>query len=101
MASAKTLVLVPGHGVCTNPVEPNRDDSWHGIFPNEARLLVEHICAGVRLAVQDPSAVLVFSGGMTRPSAGELSEALSYRQIAEHGGWFGHAEVAGRTLLEE
>ena len=43
-----------------------------------------HIRRGVEVAAKDPSAVLVFSGGQTRPDAGPRSEGVSYFRVAEH-----------------
>lgn len=41
------------------------------------------------IAVQDPSALLIFSGGMTRP-ASTLSEAMSYYRLAKAGNIYSH-----------
>jgi hypothetical protein len=64
--------------------------------------MLEHMRAGVELVAEDPTAVLIFSGGQTRRSAGPISEALSYYWASQHEGWWGHADsVPARTFLEE
>jgi hypothetical protein len=55
----------------------------------QVETFVEHIREGVRLAGEDMNALLVFSGGETRFSAGPRSEAQSYWMVAEHSSWFG------------
>ena len=71
------LIIVPGHGVCrenrTAPDMAGLDTSWVGIFPGEGPCYVEHTQEGVRLASENPKALLVFSGGQTREDAGRRS----------------------------
>merc|ERR1712096_465826 len=52
--------------------------------------LVSHIQRGVMEAASDPKALLVFSGGQTRPEAGPHDEGSSYYRVAEHYRWWGH-----------
>ena len=63
------------------------------------------------IAAQDPSALLIFSGGETRPAAGPRSEAQSYWMVAELSKWWQHDvddtagggqwSVRSRTSTEE
>ena len=98
--SLDTLIVVVGHGICMNPEAPNNESSWVGIYPNQARLLYAHCAAGVAEAANNPTSLLVFSGGATRPQSGGLSEAESYRNIAETAQWWGKFDVASRSCLE-
>jgi hypothetical protein len=67
----------------------------------EANSFLEHIKLGVKAASQDPTSLLLFSGGQTRAEAGPRSEGLSYWLAAEAGGWFGHQNVRSRSFTEE
>jgi hypothetical protein len=99
------LIIVPGHGVCkksfTGLDAAPLDSSWVGIFPGEGPFYVAHIKEGVRLAAEDPGALLVFSGGQTRGEAGRRSEAESYWEIADAAGWWSHVDVKDRAAREE
>jgi hypothetical protein len=99
-SGARRLIVVPGHGVCLRPERAALDESWAGIFPGEAACLVEHAGRGVALGAQDAEALLVFSGGQTRASAGPRSEAESYRELAAAAGWWGEPAVAARVRCE-
>ena len=98
--------MVAGHAVYVAPSRSadriRREDSWflepfqHG----QLATMLEHIRRGVELAAQDNASLLVFSGGETRSAAGPRSEARSYWEAAEALGWFGHATVAERSVLE-
>lgn len=96
-------VVVAGHAICTNPVQPMAESNWI-LLPfqrNEVACYIGHIEAGVRAAAADPNALLLFTGGYSRPEAGPRSEAQSYFWIADHFGWFGHPEVRHRAITEE
>ena len=67
----------------------------------EAQSFVDHIEMGVKAAAEDPSALLLFSGGQTRREAGPRSEGLSYWVVAEAAGWFNTSGVRNRTFTEE
>lgn len=67
----------------------------------EAQSFVDHIEMGVKAAAEDPSALLLFSGGQTRREAGPRSEGLSYWVVAEAAGWFNISGVRNRTFTEE
>lgn len=97
------LVMVPGHAVWNMRDDPALDSSWFlKPFQNgEPHYFIEHIKAAVRFAVQDPEALLVFSGGATDEKAGPRTEALGYWLIAEWYGWWGLPAVRARAVLEE
>ena len=61
-----------------------------------------HIQAGLNAAMFDPAALLVFSGGATRPSAGPGTEGESYYRVADAKDlWPQHSNVRARTTVEE
>lgn len=96
-------VIVAGHAICTEVRDPWREENWI-LLPfqrGEVACYIGHIEAGVRAAVADPDALLVFAGGCSRAEAGPRSEAQSYFWIADHLGWFGHPEVRARAITEE
>jgi len=103
----RNLIVVAGHSViksgCLDGVDKNDDRWWLLDYQRETGMpeaFVSHIAEGIRLAKEDQQALLLFSGGQTRPNAGPVSEALSYFQVAEHLGWT-RGEVGGRIGLEE
>ena len=115
MDQGTDLVLVTGHaafkaGVREVAADVERGDDWV-LLPfqqGEPPFYVEHIRTGVELAAGNRSALLVFSGGRTRPEAGEWSEAETYRRIAEARHWWIadedpalRASIAQRTATEE
>ena len=80
------------------------DDLVHSIcacYAGEAQSFVDHIRLGVQEAAEDPTALLLFSGGQTRQEAGPRSEGLSYWIVAEAAKWFGTEDVRKRTFTEE
>jgi hypothetical protein len=96
---------VAGHAVfrkgCTTPDLAALDSSRMGGYPGEGPFYIEHVRAGVLRAAHDLAAILMFSGGMTQAVVGLRSEAESYREVARDHDWWGHREVAGRTLTED
>jgi hypothetical protein len=85
----RDLVLVAGHAafkanVSGVPAAVDSDDAWvlQSFQTGEPPFYVEHIRRGVVLAANNPAALLLFSGGRTRPDAGEWSEAKTYLDIA-------------------
>ena len=94
--SQNNAVVVAGHAICADEV------NWI-LLPfqrGEVPFSIEHIEAGVRAAA-DPDALLIFTGGCSRPEAGPWSEAQSYYWIADRLGWFGHPDVRRRAITEE
>jgi len=66
--------------------------------PGQVDSFLEHIRGGVLEAAADPHALLLFSGGETRASAGPISEAASYWMVAQGQQWFG-ACLSDRQLV--
>lgn len=99
------LVLVPCHAVCVTPEadDPSADAAWtlQAFQRGEPPCYIEHIRRAVEIAAQATDARLIFSGGMTRVEAGPVSEAESYRRVAERFGWWGFAGVAERAATED
>lgn len=84
------------------PMDAELDDFW-ALQPfqrGEGRYFIDHIRAGVQLTAEDPTALLIFSGGQTRyPEI--LSEAQSYFQLAQLFNFFQYQHVQARTTTEE
>jgi len=112
------LVLVAGHAVLDPHADSlesadRREGVWHLMDyqrnQDMPQVLVSHIQRGVREAAGDPKALLVFSGGQTRPEAGPHDEGSSYYRVAEHYDWWGQASgvegselsVAQRAVTED
>jgi len=99
----RNVIVVAGHAICQEVNDLWNEKSWI-LLPfqsGEVASYVEHIRAGVLAAAADPEALLIFSGGCSRPEAGPWSEAQSYYWIADHLGWFGQPEVRDRAITEE
>jgi hypothetical protein len=67
------LVLVPGHAIFSgcDSLHAYSDDNWileKWQHDGTVKTLVQHITKGVEIAVQDPEALLVFSGFALLPS---------------------------------
>ncbi|WVQ97797.1 hypothetical protein IAU59_004912 [Kwoniella sp. CBS 9459] len=82
------LIMVPGHAIWLgHDVEMIREDDDWVLEPMQrggsVKTYVKHIERGVEELRADPNALLVFSGGATRPPPSPpLSEALSYHNLA-------------------
>lgn len=96
-------MIVAGHAVVRELARVEEDAGWYLLDyqRGEPRRFIEHVAAGVAAAAADPEALLLFSGGTTRPDAGPVTEAWSYWQVADHFKWFGHMGVRERAYLEE
>jgi hypothetical protein len=84
----------PPHPKHTHPSPPAPQ------VPGEPQSFIDHIALGVQAAAQDPTALLLFSGGQTRRAAGPRSEGLSYWQVADAAGWFNATGVRERAFTE-
>lgn len=86
------LILVACHApfkgeVSGVPDQPESDHLWilnKDFQLGETAFYIEHIRRGVVLAANNPAALLLFSGGLTRPEAGTWSEARTYHELAKH-----------------
>jgi len=102
------LVLVAGHAVVMaedlGDIDQNEQDWYlepYQIGQDLPGALVGHIQSGVEIAAADPKALLVFSGGQTRPDAGPRDEGSSYYRVAEHFHWWGHTEKKQLRLAND
>lgn len=100
----QNLVMVAGHSVFVGNDFSDFENtkSWYLYDYQKGQLpsIIEHIQLGVEIASQDPTSMLLFSGGQTR-GVGPLSEAGSYTRVARAANWFGHDRVAHRSFTEE
>ncbi|KAK4050823.1 hypothetical protein OIV83_003245 [Microbotryomycetes sp. JL201] len=99
-SNLKHLVLVPGHAIWTgcDASKATQDDTWiledmqkgmflRGVMVPDKKLICLRQEATAEIAVRDPEALLVFSGGMTRAHT-DLTEAISYFRLAKAGNVF-------------
>lgn len=109
-AKLKTLVIVAGHAIYTSSkwdVNSLRDETNWLLEPfqkGQVSTFLKHIEKGVQLVSNDPTALLLFSGGQTRDGAGPRSEGMTYWSIANAANWFGHkslTQTANRSFAEE
>jgi hypothetical protein len=106
---AKNLIIVAGHSVIVsgNLEKAGTDESvWWLLDYQRGRgmpqAILGHIEAGIREASHDSDALLIFSGGVTRPFTGPLSEGASYFQVADAMNlWPQGNSVRARTIAEE
>ncbi|KZT24184.1 hypothetical protein NEOLEDRAFT_1067761 [Neolentinus lepideus HHB14362 ss-1] len=81
------LVIVPGHAIWKggDPTRILNEEDWilesYQKGGGRVNAFYQHIKGGVKLALEDPRALLVFSGGQTR-SASTFTEADSYHRLA-------------------
>jgi len=98
------LVIVACHAVYTAQdfFAPESDASWalQEYQKGEPPAYIQHIEAGVQRAFEDPSTLLIFSGGQTRVDAGPKSEAQGYWMLAENARWW-NLPVKHRVSTEE
>ncbi|BGP02181.1 hypothetical protein RTBOTA2_005060 [Rhodotorula toruloides] len=88
-ASLRHLVMVPGHAIWQgcDASHATEDKDWI-LEPMQrggsVRTYLKHIAKGAEVAVRDPEALLIYSGGQTRPNS-DLTEGLSYARLAKLG----------------
>lgn len=83
------LIIVPGHAIhrCKSrkALVSNEENCWT-LLPyqrGQVGCFLEHLNKAVELAAQDPTAMLILSGGQTRQTAGPRSESSSYLDALE------------------
>ena len=99
----KKLIIVACHAICMIPRNPLSIRSWTGTYgyPEEAALYTQHIQHAVAIAAVDPTAMVVFSGGITRVGA-PLSESASYLGVAKQAAlWGANPSTLARLWVEE
>ncbi|GAA5859454.1 hypothetical protein JCM1840_004623 [Sporobolomyces johnsonii] len=89
-SNLKHLVMVPGHAIWEgcDASHATTDQDWL-LEPFQrgrgmVKTYLKHITKGAEIAVQDPEALLIYSGGQTKPDA-SLTEAQSYARLAKAG----------------
>lgn len=106
-ASIEDLIIVCGHAVylSSDYLKAGEEESWYleeyQKRKGQANTFVEQMRFGVREAAQNPSSLLLFSGGKTRREAGSISEGLSYWEVSRAFGWFGEEGTEERAFTEE
>jgi hypothetical protein len=105
--SATTLVIVAGHAIYTGSrweaADLRNERNWF-LEQYQAGMVdtfLAHIRVGVELVANDSTALLMFSGGITRAGVGPRSEGSSYWLAADALDWFGERRsVLNRTQVE-
>lgn len=106
-SSLKTAIIVCCHAVYNGgphltTVTAAEDKNWslQSFQTEEPPIFIEHVHRGVKLAAADPTSLLIFSGGQTRPP-NILSEAQGYHHIAQLHNFWDHPDVRKRVTTEE
>lgn len=81
------LVVVAGHAIWTGFDASRYDDDSDWILTpfqkgGSVTTFFKHIQAGAKIVNEDPTSLLVFSGGQTRPDNPPSTEAQSYHRLA-------------------
>ncbi|CAG8537017.1 11750_t:CDS:2 [Funneliformis mosseae] len=85
----KDLIIVAGHAIYlgnNQGGDEEKDENWvleEFQKGGQVNTFINHIKKGVELVKENEEALLIFSGGQTRPSAGPRSEAQSYYALAQ------------------
>ena len=109
------LIVVACHAVLSDSGDhvltaDKEDSSWYlldyQLNQDLPSAFFRHVQKGIEEVVEDPHALLVFSGGQTRMQAGPVSEASSYYHVAKSFNWFDLSEqslndIESRIALEE
>ena len=96
------LNLLPCHTLFLGG-DPHQDANWRLLDyqrGGEVACFVEHVRAAVRQTSDDPDALLVASGGPTRPEL-HISESSSYKHLAQRLGLLDDADMLQRIALDE
>ncbi len=103
-----TLIIVCCHAIWVEDgvrvVSDNRiiEDGWL-IEPfqiDKTSTFVKHIAAGIKQLLFNKNAILVFSGGATKPDRTWISEAVSYNLYARRYGMLDDSDLLMRTFME-
>ncbi len=86
------LIMVPGHALLNDQAKAGQDLDYYSdesrwvLAPfqkEELRYYIQHVKAGLKALKKDDQAILVFSGGRTRPGYKKWTEAKSYLEVAK------------------
>ena len=100
-------MIVPGHAIhkCRSKEDliSNSNHCWTLLDYQKDQIgsFLDHLKVAVEIVDKDPNAILMLSGGQTRPAAGPRSESTSYLDALELMNWFGHPSVADRIFTED
>lgn len=109
LAHLTSLVVVACHSVYSSLDFKNPEDTsawalldYQKSTEGQTHSFLEHIMIGVEEAAKDDAALLLFSGGQTRKSAGPRAESMGYWMVAESMDWFDTGRrVRNRAFTEE
>ena len=104
---SRHAVIVTGHAalrVENMHIADHSDIGWYLLDYQKnvgyPEIIKSHIEKGIELIADDPSSILLFSGGETRRDVGPISEALSYYMLANIKNWLPKS-LQSRVFLEE
>jgi hypothetical protein len=114
LSSPSHAIVVCCHAIYVKPPKtlsdqiPSQDEkNWliESFQRGETSTYIDHIETGVSLLIQDPSSILVFSGGATKRHLTSTAEAQSYLDVAIEHDLFGQdttpSSLRQRMFVEE
>ncbi|OJJ36460.1 hypothetical protein ASPWEDRAFT_25929 [Aspergillus wentii DTO 134E9] len=95
-AHCSHLIIVCCHAIYLGgPTHGFSEDEWliESFQRGETPTFTRHIEAGVQALADDPSGLLVFSGGPTKRPRTDLTEGESYLSVAKENNYFSHSSM--------